>query len=305
MKFRMRALSLVFLAAPVMLAGCATYDFSKPPPAQSQPISVSFSNEGPNGWTDLPIGTYRVPNSTVIIAGQLKNPGIGMMFGLVGVLAENSVGASEGKHAVSDVQAALQVDLTQQAGALTQQAMTSGRYGQAFSAAADANGPTLVVSPYTVITFVNDTEVRPYVILKATLKPSASGGNLWTTRYIASSGKPVQLAGENSLTANSGQLLKDAQALDLQRAVNAMLDDVATRRGRDQNTQMYVETSVPYVRQRFGLTGVQLSDDGGALVFLPHVADANVFAGVEILDESVTLHRPATADDKVKALDDK
>ena len=84
-----------------------------------------------------------------------------------------------------------------------------------------------------------------------------------------------------------------------------MLDDVANRRGRDQNTQTYVETSVPYVRQRFGLTGVQLSDDGGALVFLPHVADANVFAGVEILDESVTLHRPATADDKIKALDDK
>lgn len=303
MKFRARALSLVILAAPVALAGCATYDFSKPPPAQSQPISVSFSNEGPNGWTDLPIGTYRVPNSTVIVAGQLKHPGIGMMFGLVGVLAENSVGASEGKHAVSDVQTALQVDLTPQADALTQQAMA--RYGQAFSATANANGPTLVVSPYTVITFVNDTEVLPYVILKATLKPSASGSSLWTTRYIASSGKPVPLAGENSLTANSGRLLRDAQALDLRRAVNAMLDDVATRRGRDQTAQMYVETSVPYVRQRFGLTGVELSDDGGALVFLPHVADANVFAGVEILDDSVTLHRPATADDKIKLLDDK
>jgi len=276
---------------------------SKPPPAQSRPISVVFSSEGANGWTDLPIGTYRVPNSTVIISGQQKGGGVGMMFGLVGVLAEDAIGTGAGKHAVSDVQSALQIDLTSQASALTQQAVSSGRYNQAYAAVPDASGPTLQVSPFTVLTFASDSEVRPYVFLKATLKSSASGNSLWTTRYIASSGNAIPLAGDNSLTANSGQRLKSVLALDLERAVKVMLDDVANRRGRDQNAQIYVETAVPYVRQRFGLTGVELSDDGGALVFLPKVADANVFAGVEILDDRVVLHRQATADDKVKLLD--
>jgi hypothetical protein len=152
---------------------------------------------------------------------------------------------------------------------------------------------------------VNETDVLPYVFLKATLKSPGSGGTLWTTRYFAATGTPLPLTGENSLTANSGQVLRSRLTVDLQRAVNAMLDDVATRRGRDQNTLIYVETPLPYVKQRFGLVGAQLSDDSGALVFLPHVADANVFAGVEVLDDSVTQHRPAAAGDKIRVLGEK
>lgn len=305
MTFSRRALAILFLAAPA-LAGCATYDFSKPPPAQSQPIAVTVSGVGPSGWTDLPIGVYRIPSTNVIIAGHQSGAGIGMMFGVVGVLAADAIGTAKGKRAVGDAQDALQqVDLVPQANDIARQALASGRYGQAFATAADAAGPVLEVTPYTVITFANDTEVRPYVILKASLKPSAAGKASWTTRYIASTGAPLPLAGDNSLTADSGKLLKSMLTRDLTLAINAMLDDVATRRGRDDNRQVYVETAVPYVKQRFALTGLQLADDSGALVFLPHVADANVFAGVEIVDDTVAPHRPAAAEDKIKLLDDK
>ncbi|MBV8978458.1 MAG: hypothetical protein JO261_11380 [Alphaproteobacteria bacterium] len=291
---------LILLATPVMLAGCATYDFVQPPPPQSQPIAVTFSSTGPSGWTDLPIGTYRIPNSAVIVSGQQR--GNGVMFGLLGVLLADSVGSAAGKHRVGSVQSALLVDLVPEASTLTQQAIASGRYGQAFAAAPVADSPTLEVDPYTVLTYSNDTDVRPAVILKATLKPGGTGAKPWTTRYMAFETKATPLTGDNSLTANDGALLKSAIERDLRRAVNAMLDDIATRRGRDKNNLIYLETALPFVRERFALTGAELSDEDGALVFLPKIADANVIAGVEILDDSIP-HRPATADDKIKVLD--
>src|ERR1700749_2648404 len=250
MTLRMRALSLVLLT-PIMLAGCATYDLVQPPPAQTKPISVAFSSAGPSGWTDLPIGTYRVPNSTVIISGQQGGNGAGMMFGLLGVLAEDAVGSARGRHRVGDPQSALLIDLVPDADALTRQAIASGRYGQAFTTASDASGPTLEVDPYTVLTFSNETDVRPAVILKVTLKSAGSDVKPWTTRYMAFSTTTTPLNGDNSLTANSGALLKTTLQANLKRAVNAMLDDVATRRGRDQNNQIYLETGLPFAKQRF------------------------------------------------------
>src|ERR1700744_38449 len=53
MIFRRHALLLVLMTMPVMLAGCATYDLIQPPPAQTRPISITFSNAGPSGWSDL------------------------------------------------------------------------------------------------------------------------------------------------------------------------------------------------------------------------------------------------------------
>jgi hypothetical protein len=301
MTFRLRVLSLV-LVTPMMLGGCATYDLMKPPPAQTQPISITFSNAGPNGWTDLPIGTYRVPNSNVIVSGQQH--GDGAMFGLLGVLAADAIGTTAGKHRVGDAQSALLIDLVPDATTLTHEAIASGRYGQAFTTATDASGPVLEVDPYTVITFSNETDARPAVILKATLKTSAQDEKPWFTRYMAFTSIATPLNGDNSLTANNGTLLKASIATNLKRAVNAMLDDVATRRGRDQNNQIYLETPLPFVKQHFALTGAELSDQDGALVFLPKIADANVVAGVSIVDDSVP-HRAATPDDKIKLLDDK
>ncbi len=53
-----------------------------------------------------------------------------------------------------------------------------------------------------------------------------------------------------------------------------------------------------------GNVGYELADDGETLAYVPKIADANVFAGVHILDKSVTTYRAATADDKIKFLED-
>jgi hypothetical protein len=290
-----RAMAIIPLAA---LAGCATYDRTKAPPAEAGPISVQYSSTGASGWSDLPMGAYQVPNSDVVISGHQKGGGFGMLFGAAGVLAESAVEAHQGKSAVSGAQDALHIDLASQADRLTKDALASGRFGGAFTATADANGAALQVDPYTVLTFVNDSDVQPYVVLKASLK----GG--WSTRYISSVGAPLALAGDGSLTANGGERLKAVLDTELKHAVDAMLDDVARPRARDENKLLYVETGVPFVRWHMGVVGYELSDDGQTLVYAPKIADAVVFSGVYVVDKSSVTIRPATPKDKTVMLDD-
>jgi len=304
MKFILRALLPVVVA--VALSGCATYKLMAPPPAQVKPVSVVYTAVGPSGWTDLPIGVYRVPNTNVIVSGHQEGGNIGMMFGVLGVLAQDAVETGVGKGKVSGVQGALQIDLVPQAQTITKDLLASDHFKPGIAEMNDPSGPTLEVTPYTVLTFANATDVRPYVFLKATLHPTASSSaSTWTTRYIAAVGKPVPLAGDNSLTANDGALLKSMLSDELARAIKAMLTDVASHPARDGAPEVYVETAMPFIKAHMGLVGAQLADDGSTLVYVPKVADANVIAGVEIVDKaSLITIRPATADDRSKLLDD-
>jgi hypothetical protein len=303
MKMLPRAMHM--LALSVTLAGCASYNMIKQPPAQPQPISLAIAGDGPSGWSDLPIGVYRVPKTNVIISGHQGNAaGVGMMFGLVGVLAADAIGTSEGAKAVKNAEDALHVDLVPQAAADTQAALSSGRFGQAFILVPATDKPMVTVIPFTVITFVNDTEVQPYVILKTVMAAGKDPKSAWTTRYIATVGKPMTLAGDNSLTADGGALLKTALNTGLERAVGAMLDDVANRPVRDDKKMIYVESGVPYTKLKVGMPGYLLAEDDKSVVFAPKVADALVFAGVYVADKSVTTPRPATADDKLKLVEE-
>ena len=301
----MKSLSrVIFLGVmSAALSGCATYNMMKPPPAQTQPVTVVYTPEGPSGWNDLPIGVYRVPNTNVIISGHQEGGNIGMLFGLVGVLAQDAVNTGIGKGKVSGVQEALQIDLTPQAQAITSGLLASAPLAPAFAATPDPAGPTLEVTPYAVLTFANDTDVQPWVILKATLHSAGSTTGGWSTRYIATVGRPVVFVGDNSLTANGGALLKSTLSDELSRAIKAMLTDVATHPARDGASQVYVESGLPFIRARMGLVGPQLSNDGSTLVYVPKIADAVVFAGVHVLDVKVVGHRPATKDDEAKIVD--
>jgi len=292
---------LLLVVASIM-SGCATYKLIEAAPTQSEPLTIVYSDEGASGWSDLPIGAYRVPDSQVIIFGHQKNS-VGFLFGVVGILAQNAVQSSQGASAVADVRTVLQVNLNHEAEEISTALIGSGQFGSAYRTGAGANGPVLTVNPYVVITFVNDVQVRPYVILKATLR-GPKNNSLWTARYIASVDKPLPLEGIESYTADGGARLKAALAKELELDIKFMLADVASPRVRDDTKLLYVESSVPFMRQRLGMLGYEISQDDGSVVFAPKIGDALVMAGVHVLDKSVTTYRPATKDDKLKLLED-
>jgi len=283
----------VMLGALFMSAGCASFDMIKQPPILKQPISIAYTEEGPSGWTDLPVGAYRVPKTNVIISGHQSSAILAAgLFGVVGILAADAVETGVGASRVKDSETALHIDLTQQAALDTQTIVAAGQFRQSFTLAA-SNGPTLVVTPFTVIAFVDDKDVQPYVILKVRLWNAQSAGGGWTTRYIASVGKPAPLAGDNSFTSNGGALLKTTLNNELERAIGAMLNDVANRPPRDDKNLITIETGVPYQQQPLDLTGYKIAEDANSIVFAPQIADMSIVAGIFVLDKSVTVYRDA------------
>src|SRR5688500_18449051 len=180
-------------ASILIVTGCASFNRTKPAPAESQPIVVEFSSEALSGWTDLPIGTYRVPDSQVIISGHQKGGAAGLLFGVVGVAIQHSVNQSGGKQAVEDIEKALKINLTKDGQAAVHKLLANDAYAAKFKEGAGP-GPLLSISTAVVLTYVNETDVRPYVILKTSLgNPKSKDKKGWSTRYIASLQTPRPL----------------------------------------------------------------------------------------------------------------
>ena len=289
------------LALVALLAGRSNAQPAPPGPTPSPPVRVTFSSAGA-GMNDLPIGAYRVPDSNIVVSGHQKGSLAGVLFGVLGVLAENAVDTQVNKGAVGGARSALHFDVAKQAEDDTRAALQSGRYGQAFSLDGGSDVPAMTVYAYASITFVSDTEVRPYVILKAVLKPS--GGRQQTQRYICCAGEALPLAGDNGLTANGGERLQRILTHEADEAVNLMLTDTAHPYPRDEQRLVSVDAHQPFVRNRLRLTGYELSEDQDSIIFLPKIGKgAFVFYGVQKMDKATISYHPATRkDDAFKVL---
>lgn len=307
----LRVSSVVFT---LVLSGCATYDRTKPAQHQTQPITVSYTAEELSGWSDLPIGTYRVPDSQVIISGHQKGSGVGVMFGLLGVAIEHSMEKSAGHTAVQNAEQILHITLTEEGQRDVGTLLQSDEFRDKF--VSQGHGAQLTVSGAVIMTFIDDSNVMPFVVLRARLSPpksaTAAGSSAapqsepWWTRYICGLGAPKALTGDNSWTADGGVALRAAISAELARALHAALADVLAPAPRDESHQVAVAGYYPFVRGRFELVGYDLAQDEQSVVFAPRIGDVNVIAGVNIMDRTIVTTRPATKSDPVfKRLDGK
>ncbi len=295
-------IAAVFMFA---LSGCASFNFTKPAPAQPQAIAVDFTAAELSGWTDLPIGTYRVPDSQVIISGHQKGGGAGMLFGVIGVAVQHSINKAGGKEAVADAESILRINLTEKGRSTVGDLVATEPFASRFKLASGSGGPVLNVTGAVVLTFVNETDVLPYVVLKANIPDGSKKTKGWTTRYIASSQQPRALGGENGWLADSGSALHAAIASDLRHATEVMLRDVSRPYARNDGAMTTVEGHFPYVKQKLQTTGYTLGEDDSSIYFVPKLGDVIVFAGVNIMPKQLTRHRAFEKGDSVfKVIED-
>lgn len=298
-----RFTALAFALTCSLLAGCASFEFTKPAPPLGQPAVLKTSGEELSGWTDLPLGVYRIPDSHVIVSGHQKGQAASLLFGLVGVAVVHAANAGAGAEAVSSAEKHLKVKLNDPVDAAIRQALAGGAHASTFTLEDKPGAPKLLVTPALVLSFVNDDAVRPYVVLKATLV-AADGKPGWTTRYIASTGEARTLMGAN------GWLLDDAAAFrrsidaNVNVAVRTMVADISKPYARDESRMVVVQGHLPYVKQRLQTVGFQLTEDDRYLAYIPKIGDVLVFAGVNIVDKSAVTVRAATKEDPpLKAVD--
>jgi hypothetical protein len=298
-------LRVAVIACLLSFVGCAT----EPPPVsatkQYAPIGIDLTSEALSPWSDMPMGTYRVPNSQVLVSGFEKGSPLALAFGVVGGpagIAATSAAygvatdKSEGIAAVKPYEGALQISLEPVAEQQLRTLLEDERFTGRFTLKPSHAGMTLRVAGNVVLECFDNGDVRPFVVLRASLI-SPQRSVTWTTRYFASVGGPHPLSGENSWTANSGELLKAIVSSELQRALLVLLMDIETPLPRDSNAKVAAEGYFPFMKKRIQVVGFRLAENSDWFAFQAKVPSTSLLAGVNVMDKSTARYRSAIASD--------
>jgi hypothetical protein len=182
-----------------------------------------MTKETASGWTDMPIGVHRIPETSVYVSGHQGAAGIGALFGPIGLAAAHAAAQSTGEKKAGDP-AALRIDIAAEADRVLKEELDRRREVARFATAGDRADATLEIVPFIVLTFIGEERVRPWVVLKARLL-DLGGDEKWKTRYITSLGAPRPLTGDTGWTSDGGQPLRSVIDRSLKRGIDVMLRD--------------------------------------------------------------------------------
>ena len=252
---------------------------SPAPTSSPAPTTIVFSEKGANGMSDLPMGVHRIPDSNVVVSGYQGGGGIGMLFGVVGMLVQSSINTETGTSKVRNVEDDLRFDVRAKAIDMTNTIMAGDKFRTAFTLTPQPGGSTMTVTPYVVLTFVKKSDdVRPYIVLKTKVATGGDSGK--TIKYFCCEGKPVPLA---SLTENNGARLKELLTGELDTAVNVMMLDRSQPFPRNDEAKLNTNGLLPFVGKPMKWRGFDLGSykDYKLVEFRGGII---VFSGVNIVE---------------------
>jgi hypothetical protein len=215
------------------------------------PLSLFIDGKGPNGMSDLPMGVKRIPDSNIVVSGHQKGGALGMLFGVVGMAIQSAANTDAGGKRTNDLQDALRFDVTGRASELAGSILAEESFRGAYTLATAESPSGVTMVPYIVLTFVNETDVRPFIVLKTKLDPEAGSKKPRTIKYFCCEGPAMPLAGEGSLTANNGEKLKALLNAELDTALRIMLMDRRQPFARNDDARLDVNGSLPFVGKPF------------------------------------------------------
>jgi hypothetical protein len=215
------------------------------------PTSIFITDKGPNGMSDLPMGVKRIPDSNIVVSGHQKGGPLGLLFGVVGMAIQSAANTDAGGKRTNDIQDALRFDVTGRASELAGSILAEEGFRGGYTLATDESPSTVSVVPYIVLTFVNETDVRPYIVLKTKLDPEAGSKKPRTIKYFCCEGPAIPLTGAASLTENNGEKLKALLNTELETALRLMLLDRRQPFARNDDAKLDVNGSLPFVGKPF------------------------------------------------------
>jgi len=111
-KRRVHVASGISAAVAVLaIGGCVSQGAPKTGIGQGQAIVIDYTRDDISSWSDMPMGTYRVPNSQVLVSGHQKGNAIAIAIGLPGAM-DAATDTSGGKAAVQGSEETLRISLT-------------------------------------------------------------------------------------------------------------------------------------------------------------------------------------------------
>lgn len=284
------------IACVATLAGCATFHNAEPFPKEQKQVSVDIDKELPSTWSEMPTGVHAVPNTRLFVSGHQAGQGASILFGPLGVLVGSAINAERGKSLLGDDKAVAGHDLLSATEQLVKDGIAADSTGKLKYGAASPGTPQLKLMPFGVLSFVNDTDVRPYVVVRTTLK-DASGAQVWSSRYISASAEARPFTGDNGWFKDEGRPLKQALKQSLKRSIDVMLRDIEGKTQRDTTRWTYVGGQYAFVKQPLKVKGNMVVEEPDYIAFTPRLGDVIVFTGVNIFDRKIVSITEATEQD--------
>jgi hypothetical protein len=215
------------------------------------PLSLFIDGKGPNGMSDLPMGVKRIPDSNIVVSGHQKGGALGLLFGPVGMAIQSAANTDAGGKRTNDIQEALRFDVAGRTSELASSILTEEGFQGGYTLATEESPSAVSVVPYIVLTYVNETDVRPYIVLKTKQDPGADKDKPRTIKYFCCEGPAMPLTGEGSLTENNGEKLKALLNAELDTALRIMLLDRRQPFARNDDLRLDVNGSLPFVGKPF------------------------------------------------------
>ncbi len=278
------------------LAGCATFNNSEPFPKEQKQVAVDISKEMPSTWSEMPTGVYAVPNTRLLVSGHQTGSGAAMLFGPLGVLVGSAINAERAKSLLGDDKAIADHDMVAVTEKLLKEGLAADGAATLTYGPAAAGASQLTLTPFGVLSYINDKDVRPYVVVRTALK-DASGKQLWSTRYISASAEAKPFAGESGWFADNAKSLRAALDQSLKRSIDVMLRDIAGKTLRDATKWTYVSGQYAFVKEPLKVKGTVVVDEPDYIAFTPRLGDVIVFTGVNIFDRKIVSIAEATEQD--------
>jgi hypothetical protein len=234
-------------AAALVAQSSGAQEASSPAATAAPPVKIAVSDKGPNGMSDLPMGVRRIPDSDIVVSGHQKGGALGLLFGVVGMAVQSSANTQAGERRTENIQDALRFDVAAKTSEMIGTIMAEAPFQGGYTLTAATDPAALSIVPFVVLTFVNDTDVRPYIVLKTKPGTAAAGEKPKTIKYFCCEGPALPLIGENSLTANNGEKLKALLSSELDTAIRLMLLDRRQPFPRNDDAKLDINGSLPFV----------------------------------------------------------
>jgi len=275
------ARKLLLWGSALALAGCGTIQTSPRMTPPSERLSVTAVSEG-FGLDDVPVGTYRVPDTAFAVRKYTTVSNTAGAFGALGVAAAHSSGADASKASVEGVEGMFRADMAAETMRVMKALRAQGHGAANVAVDGAGGGATLRLRPNGYLTTKDGTTARLYVIVKSQLL-DAGGSERWWSRYIYYVPGEYPIKGAGSWSANNGKLLRDKFAEGLAEAGKVLLKDSRGTAAGWDDKPVRIKMKFPGLDDTLALEGMLLNQTDKTVILSPKINTISTFYGVSII----------------------